>query len=166
MDGISAAASVLAIGTAGVQISIKLIAFANQVATASERIRSIGVDISLTANVLQQLGELMRKPQRDETIGIFSEEGLATTQASAAACEEVFRDLEIVLKKANGQFRIKEAGAALGKKITLSKIEALKWPFLQPGVDSLRTTLNNARETLMLILHVTTLAYMKKLAEL
>jgi len=37
---------------------------------------------------------------------------------------------------------------------------------LAPGVDSLRTTLNNAREILMLILHVTTLAYMKKLAEL
>lgn len=166
MDGISAAASVLAIGTAGVQISIKLIAFANQVATASERVRTIGVDISLTANLLQQLGELMSKPEQDKEISIFNEEGLATTQASAAACEEVFRDLEVVLKKANSQCRTKASGTVLGEKITLSKIEALKWPFLQPSVDGLRTTLNNARGTLMLILHVTTLAYMKKLAEL
>jgi len=131
MDGIGVAASVLAVGTAGVKISIKLVAFANQVATASERVRSIAIDISLTASLLQQLGELMSKPEQDEAISTFSEGGLATTQASAAACEELFRDLEDVLNKANGQFRFKAAGAALGKKVTLSKVEALKWPFLR-----------------------------------
>ena len=61
MDGISVAASVLAIATAGVQVSIKLVSLSNQVATARNRITSIGNDVSLTASILQQLAELMTK---------------------------------------------------------------------------------------------------------
>ena len=166
MDGVSAAASVLAIGTIGVQVSIKLIAFANQVGTASDRIQSIGSDVSLTANVLQQLSELMSKRDENEATSIFSENALTTTHASASACKKVFTELEEVLRKASKQLRASGHNAPPGQKIILSKYEALKWPFLQPSIASLRTALGDARETLMLILQVTTLAYSKKLAEL
>ena len=165
MDGVSAASSIVAVGTAGIQISIKLIAFANRVSTASDRIRSIGSDVSLTANVLQQLSELMKKRDENEAINLFSNEGLATTQASADACKRVFGELEIVLQKASRQIQTKNDNTAIGTKVVLSKYESLRWPFLQPNIDSLRSALSDARETLMLILHVTTLAYMKKLAE-
>lgn len=165
MDGLSVASSVLAIGAVGVQISIKLTAFANQVSTADDRIRSIGSDVSLTANVLQQLSELMSKSNENTAISIFSEEGLSSTSASADACERVFRELEDVLKRASNQLQGRGC-QVLGKKIELSKYETLRWPFLQPNIDSLRAALRDAKETLMLILHVTTLAYMKKLAEL
>ena len=164
MDGISAVSSILAIGTAGVQISIKLIAFANQVSTAAVRIRSIGSDVSLTANVLQQLSELMTK-RDNNTTSLFSEDGLKATEAGANACKSIFAELEDILRKASQQLRT-SGNSTIGSKVVLSKYEALKWPFLQPSVLTLRSALKDARETLMLILHVNTLAYMKRQADM
>lgn len=166
MEGIGAAASILTIGAAGVQVSIKLFAFANQVGTAPSRIRSIASDVSLTANVLQQLSELLNKNDNDKAVNVFNEDGLATTQASADACKTVFLELDDVLKRASQHMRKNSNKAALGQTFVLSKHERMKWPFLQPEIDSLRTALRDARETLMLMLHVTTLAYMKKQAEM
>ena len=166
MDGISAAASIIGIATAGVQISIKLITFSNQVGTAPSRIRLIGNDVSLTSGVLQQLGDLMHQQDKDEnsSISIFSLGGLLTTQASATTCKSIFEQLEEALKKASRQIR--ESGAGLGtQKVALSKTERLRFPFLQPNLDSLRGELTDARGTLLLILQVTTLAYSKKLAD-
>ena len=166
MDGLSAAASILAIGAAGAQVSIKLAAFANQVGTAPNRIRSIASDVSLTANVLQQLSELLNKNDNDKAVSVFNKDGLATTQASADACKSVFQELDDVLKRASQQIRENRNKTALGHNIVLSKHERMRWPFLQPKIDSLRTALRDARETLMLMLHVTTLGYMKKQAEM
>ena len=167
MDGVSAAASIIGIASVGVQISIKLITFSNQVGTAPSRIRLIGNDVSLTSGVLQQLGDLMHQQngKQDDTITIFSKGGLLTTQASATTCKGIFEQLEDALKKASRQIR--ESGAGLGtRKVVLSKTERLRFPFLQPSLDNLRGELRDARGTLLLILQVTTLAYSKKLAEL
>ncbi|KAL8854841.1 MAG: hypothetical protein Q9221_000347 [Calogaya cf. arnoldii] len=165
MDGVSSAASILAIAAAGLQISFRLITFANQVSTGAERIRYIGTDVSLTAGVLQQLGDLMKKtPGEDEHISIFSENGLTSTQAAAAACQSVFEALEVALRKASQQIRRRPLKP--GEKIVLSKAESLRWPFLQPNFDAMGRDLSSSRATLMLILQVTTLAYQKKLAEL
>ena len=167
MDAVSAAASILAIAGAGVQISIKLVSFANQVGTASDRIRFISSDVSITSNALQQLSELMKKRVGNKTIDLFSEDGLKSTKDSANACERVFQDLGEALRKASKQLRHdKDQAAAIESKVILTKIEALKWPFRQSNIDALWTALKGARETLMLILQVTTLAYSRKLAEL
>ncbi|KAL8783048.1 MAG: hypothetical protein Q9213_004895 [Squamulea squamosa] len=166
MDGISGPASILAIAAAGVQISIKLISFSNQVSNGQEQIRYIGTDVSMTAGILQQFGELMQKSpgDADERTTIFSQEGLTTTQTAADACQAVFRALEEALRKASGQLRRKTI--VPGQMIILSKTESLRWPFLQPNFNVLRQELNNSRATLMLILQITTLAYSKKMAEL
>ena len=166
MDGVSLAASVLAIATAGVQISIKLVSFSNQVATAPSRIRSIGSDVSTTSNVLQQLSELMTKREGQEAISIFSDDGLQNTQASAGACQTIFVELEDALRRCSKQLSERSGSKLPAAHITLSKLEALKWPFLQPEINSLHTELKGARDNLMLILQVTTLAYSRKLAEL
>lgn len=166
MDGVSVAASVLAIATAGVQISIKLVSFSNQVSTAPNRIRSIGSDVSTTSNVLQQLSELMVKREGQEAISVFSGDGLQNTQASAGACQAIFVELEDALKRCSKQLSERPGNKLPAAHITLSKLEALKWPFLQPEVNNLHTELKGARDNLMLILQVTTLAYSRKLAEL
>lgn len=46
MDGVSIAASIVGSAGAGVQIAIKLVTLATQISTASERISSMGNDIS------------------------------------------------------------------------------------------------------------------------
>ena len=90
MDGISIAASIIGIAEAGFQIATKLITLATQISTASDRVSSIGNDISLTSGVLRQLGELMNQNQKTtDGISIFKEDGLELTRKSAAACERI-----------------------------------------------------------------------------
>ncbi|KAL8709153.1 MAG: hypothetical protein Q9220_006033 [cf. Caloplaca sp. 1 TL-2023] len=164
MDGLSAAGGILAIAAAGLQTSVKLISFAHHVGNAPERIRYIATDVSLTASILQQLGELMKQsPGEDERANVFSEGGLVSTQTSANTCREIFKALEEALKQASQQIRTSRIVA--GEKVVLSRVETLKWPFLQPKFDVLRTELSNARATLMLILQVASLAYTRKMAQ-
>lgn len=148
------------------QISIKLITLATQISTASERISSIGNDVSLTSGVLQQLGELMTQKSADDNAGIsiFSQGGLETTKTSASMCQRIFEEIDTAMKKASEQLRGK--GRFIGGKIKLSRTEKVKWPFLQPSIESLRIDLREAKGTLMLILQVTTLAFSKRMTEL
>lgn len=118
----------LAIATASVQISIKLISLSNQVATARNRITSIGNDVSLTANVLQQLGELMTKGDGDEDgeLNVFRDEGLGTAQAAADACHGIFQELAETLKKSCRQLQERNDNASIGRIIKLSRLEKIK----------------------------------------
>lgn len=164
MDGVSIAANIVALATAGVAIAIKLITLATQISTASERVSSIGNDISLTAGVLHQLGELMTQKTIDDGISIFSQGGLETTRTSAAMCQKIFEEVERELKKATEQIR--GCKRLSGGKVKLSKTEKAKWPFLQPSIDVLRADLREAKGTLMLMLQVTSLALSKRMADL
>jgi len=67
MDGINAAASILGIATAGVQVSIKLATLSSQISTAPDRLSAIGNDVSLTSAVLQQLTDLMKSESESES---------------------------------------------------------------------------------------------------
>ena len=164
MDGISIAASIISIATAGIQISIKLVTLSTQISSASERVTSIGNDISLTSGVLHQLGELMTQKATGDGASIFSQGGLETTKTSANMCERIFREIENEFRRANAQLRGCRKSA--GGQIRLSKSEKLKWPFLQPSIDILRADLREAKGTLMLMLQVTSLALSKKMADL
>ncbi|KAL8805794.1 MAG: hypothetical protein Q9182_001706 [Xanthomendoza sp. 2 TL-2023] len=161
MDGVSVAASIVGISAAGCQIAIKLYTLATQISTASERISSISNDVSLTSGVLQQLGELMTQKATGDSTTIFSQGGLETTKKSAAMCERIFREIEQAARDASQQIRGRVG--FVGGKIKLSKIEKLKWPFLQPSIDTLKHDLREAKGTLMLMLHVTSLAFSKKI---
>lgn len=126
MDGVSVAASVRAIATAGVQISIKLVSLSNQVATARNRITSIGNDVSLTANVLQQLGELMTKDDESKTLNLFSKKSLQIAQASAEACHAIFQELAEALKRSCRQLKEQNDNATIGRRVKLSRLEKIK----------------------------------------
>ena len=162
MDGISAAASIISIATAGAQISIKLITLAEQVRTASNRVNAVANDVALTSAVLQQLGDFMN-PEPDDGISVFNDSGLQTTANSARTCERIFEDLHREIRKASLQVS-HVSNNSPGEKIKLSRLEKAKWPFLQPSMDSLRTDLREAKGTLTLILQVASLAYAKKVA--
>lgn len=134
MDGVSVAASIVGIATAGVQVSIKLVTLATQISTASDRVSSIGNDVSLTSGVLHQLGELMtQKGTGDgDGVSILNQQGLETTRVSAAMCQRIFQDIEKEVKNASEQLRRCKPGKGrmTGEKIELSPIEKAKWAFL------------------------------------
>ena len=166
MDGISVAASIIGIAEAGFQIATKLITLATQISTASDRVSSIGNDISLTSGVLRQLGELMNQNQKttDDGISIFKEDGLELTRKSAAACERIFLEVKNEAMKASKQIR-ESKWLSVGK-MKLSNAEKAKWPFLQPSIDILRGDLREAKGTLMLMLQLGSLALCKRMADM
>ncbi len=161
MDGVSVAASLVGIGAAGSQIAIKLYTLATQISTASERISSISNDVSLTSGVLQELGEFMTRETTNNDTSIFNRSGLETTKQSAAMCEDIFMQIEQAARDASQQLRTKNKFVG---KIKLSRSEKVKWPFLQPNIESLRTDLREAKGTLMLMLQVMNLALSRKMA--
>ena len=165
MDGVSAAASILAIGTAGAQISIKLFNLAKQFSTASERINAVSVEINFTSSVLKELAALMDQKSSEDVTGIFSDSSLQITATSAKICyrviEELRRMLESVSKQASND------GMRLVQEDTkLSRVEKVKWLFQRPQMDTLRDELGKAKDSLMFVLQLTTLGYARKVARL
>ena len=160
MDGVSVAASLVGIGAAGSQIAIKLYTLATQISTASERITSISNDVSLTSGVLQELGEFMTRETANNDTSIFNQSGLETTKQSAAMCENIFKQIEQAARDASQQLRTKNKFVG---KIKLSRSEKVKWPFLQPNIESLRVDLREAKGTLMLMLQIMNLALSRKM---
>lgn len=163
MDGVSAAASILAIATAGIQVSIKLATLSSQISTASDRVSAIGNDISLTSGVLQELGELVKQDAGNVKNHVFSQGGLETIRTSAVVCERVFVEIKKEIGKASKQ--MSHCVRLPGGKVELSKTEMIKWPFLQPHINSLRDDLKEAKGTLMLMLQLWLLALSKRAAE-
>ena len=164
MDGASAAATIIAIATAGVQVSIKLVTISAQISTASERVSAIGNDVSLTASILQQLGDLMKQDANNSHGRVFNQGGLDSIQRSAFICQKVFIEIEKEIGKASVQLRNCERLA--GGKVKLSKIEMARWPFVQPSINALRDDLKEAKGTLMLMLQLWLLAIARRTAEL
>ena len=167
MDGLSIAASIVGIATAGVQVSIKLVTLATQISTASDRVSAIGNDISLTSSVLRQLGDLMTQNITDRGISILNLDGLESTKTAAAMCERIFLEIEKEVEKASEQLRRHKPrlGKMRAQKIELSTTEKAKWPLLQPRIDGLRADLRDAKSTLILLLQVATLALNKRMAD-
>jgi len=132
MDGVSTAASIIAIASAGVQISLKLIGFASQVKRAQKIVNAIGNDVSLTSGVLHELGQPMKKKKPDQKVSIFSDGALRITQSSARTCQGIFNEIEAELMKASRQVSSKNSD---GGMVLLSKAERMNWPFLQPGIE-------------------------------
>ena len=171
MEAVGAAASILAVAGAGIQISLKLIAFADQVGTAPEKIREVGTDVSVTGGTLQELGELMREetPTKKSAL-MFKPEQVQNIKIYSGRCDEIFKELKEILGKASqqlrGVYKLTAKGQAAPPKIMLSKLERMKWPFLQPSMESLRSALKDAKGTLTLILQVVHLRHAQTTASL
>ncbi|KAE8387092.1 hypothetical protein BDV23DRAFT_186664 [Aspergillus alliaceus] len=181
MEAIGSASAILAIATAGIQCTVKLVSFAGQVKTAPERITHIAEDVSQNASILQQLGDLMSENLDAESIdgsgddaqvtlaykqsdekakqerqSVFSEAGLETTTKVASRCHEIFQSLNKLLE---------EAGRMDSRSGKLRSVQKLKWPFLKPEIDTMREELKEAKGTLMLMLQLASLAMSRKMMD-
>ena len=153
MDGVSVAASIVGIATAGIQVSVKVVTLADQISTAAECISSIGNDVSLTSAILHQLGDLMsQKKTSGGSLPVFSKDGLESIINSAEECQKIFVEIERQTAKASNMIRGRKR--PIGEMVKLTRVEKEKWPFLQPSIEILRTDLIEAKGTLMLMLQV------------
>jgi hypothetical protein len=185
MDVLSSAAAILAIATAGAQCSFKLISFASQIKTAPESINHVAEDVSITTNILQQLGEIIKDSiEEQKPLGrspdneivarssatssaklsesprsILNESALEDVLKLARSCADIFTSLNSNLQVASQQL---SARPRTKEKIKLSRMERLKWPFLQTEIETMRKELAGKKANLMLLLQIAMLAYSQK----
>lgn len=156
MDEISEKSRIFAVAAAGIQLSIKLIAFAEEDGAKPDRMSSLGHDIATTSGVLRQLGEFMSAGP-DETKALVSPSGLQATMKSAVACNAVFDGIHNAFT-ALVDTTVLEPGTGM----STSPVYIVHRPFWQPHVNALWNDLQDLRLTLMLQLQITTLASCRK----
>ena len=142
----------------GLRLSIKLYTFGEIVASADRSVISISKDVSLTSGVLKELGQILDKDKETRT---FSENAVQTADGVVKECLEVFQEMENILVKkmpslAKGDGRHGKSGERTKRAMVM--LERLKWGYLQPKLQLLRSNLDRLKSTLLLMLNVITYA--------
>lgn len=146
--------TIIGIASAGIKLSITLYTFSESISTASVEIKNIARDVSLTSSVLEELGANLK---HDEQAKLYSGSAVQTAKDVVRECESVFTEINAVVAKAM-ESASKGKGFKKGGKLALSALDRLKWPFLQPKMEVLRSNLERLKSTLVLMLNVLTYA--------
>ena len=137
-------ASVIQIADVGLRLSIKLYTFGEIVASADRSVISISKDVSLTSGVLKELGQILDKDREART---FSENAVRTADGVVKECLEVFQEMEEILVKKlpslGGGDKNGRGGDRAKKAIVM--LERLKWGYLQPKLQLLRSNLDRLK---------------------
>jgi hypothetical protein len=154
LAALGVAASVVQLADVGFKLSIKLFAFGEAVSRADKSIRTLSNEISLTSAVLKELGEILKV---DEARYV-SVRAINATEQTVAECHSIFEQLNKLLEKSRGSF-----GPEKTKDDKLTKLDKLRWPFLQPKMDLLRSNLDRLKASLALMLQV--LSYARDISD-
>ncbi|KAL6719648.1 hypothetical protein ACLMJK_001569 [Lecanora helva] len=146
------AASIIQVADIGVRLSLKLYTFGEIVSVADESVNSISKEVSLTSSVLTQLGILLKEEQR---LRVCSDHALQTADGIVKECLGVFHQMEQTLVKKVPHLRSIDGEKAKRATILLNR---LKWPYLQPRLELMRTNLERLKSTLNLMFNVIDLA--------
>ena len=140
--------SIIQIADLGLRLSLRLYSFGETAARAHKAIVGISKDVSLTSSVLQELGEHLRK---DREAPICSENAIKTAEEIGRECLHVFQELDAALEKS-----LNRLGVGGREKARWMSVlgERLRWPLLQPKMETLRSNLDRLRVTLLLMLNV------------
>lgn len=141
-------AAVFQIADLGARLSIKLYTFSHKVKHAKDSVESISKDISMTGNVLRQLGTELKK---DEYAKLCTAEALNAAQSLVNECHAVFSDIETAIggdKNATG----------LGGEVVMSFKNRLKFAYVQQQVEALQANLDRLKNSLLVMLNVLILA--------
>jgi hypothetical protein len=153
MAEIGAVASVIQIAQLGAKISITLYSIADTTKSANKDVKRIAKDIALFSSVLKDLGNALERGQR---AGQLRGDAYNTASMIVEECEEVFREIETILKKATGEERPFEAD------IVMPKLERFLWVFKKERIQLLRANLESLKTTILVKLAVLNYAERQK----
>ena len=143
-------ASVIGIAGTGAKLSVTLYTLAETVNSADKSIKDVARDVSITSSVLGQLAAIL---EQDKQAKISKDDALKTTDDAVRGCSEVFSEIDAMLKKS-----VSNTNAGKTKAV----LEKLKWAFIQPKMELLRSNLERLKSSLLLLLSV--LAYARDIA--
>ena len=148
--------SIVQIADVGLRLSLRLYTFGQAAGSADSNVLAISKDTGFTSHVVKQLGECLEKDKESQ---MSSEDAIKTANGVVNECLSVFQEIDQTLEKSMGKLRAVDK-SVMRKSIVLAK---LKWPFIQPKMEVLRSNLDTLKATMMLLLSV--MNYAKKLSE-
>jgi hypothetical protein len=137
------AASVVQIADLGGKLSVKLFTFSRKIKNADKSIDRVSQDIAATGAILQQLGSEL---QKDEQLRLCSQEAVSTARNLVDECNKIFVDLNSALDGGKSQTQ--------GSRLVLGWKDRLKFPFLEPQIELLRSNLERLKSSLVVMLNV------------
>jgi hypothetical protein len=146
-DPLSIATSIIAVASAGIQLSTTLYTYAETVITADQDVKDIARDLSITSTVVTQLGQLLGQ---DDARQLHCQSALVTARSAVEGCDEVFKAIQKELDK-----NLDSRGR--GKRQS-SMLRRLKWPLVEPRLHRLQVRLERLKNTLVLALNAVTYA--------
>ena len=154
-DVLGIAASILQVIQTGVQVSICLYTFAETVSSAGKAIKELYDDIQSTNKVLDQLKIIL---ESEKLNGTASEGALADAESTVNDCLKVFNAIDELIRK----HALEPVTPTPSKTPWKTRLNALKWPMIQPKVRLYRSSLQKHKTNLILMTQ--TLAYAKLVA--
>lgn len=148
LEGLAIAASVLQIADLAATLSLKLFEFSRKTRNVDKSVEFVSKDIKSTGIVLHQLAIELSK---DEARTICSRTAIDKTEELINECRQVFHELDQTL----------DAEASSGKAGWSFK-RKLKFSFLEPHIELLRSNLDRLRSSLMLMVGTLTFASQMK----
>ena len=121
----------------------KLYAFSKKVHDAGKSIELVSQDIAATGAILNQLGEELKKDEENAPACRLGTQGLIDAASRLVdECQTLFKEID---QGVTGE---------QGSKVILGFKHKLKWSYLEPRVDLLRTNLERQKSSLALMLNV------------
>jgi hypothetical protein len=143
LELIGLAASILQIADLGWKSSYKLYAFSKKVHDAGKAIELVSQDIAATGAILKQLGEEVKKDEEATPASRLSTQGLIVAASKLVdECKTLFKEIDQGITGEGGS------------KVILGFKQKLKWSYLEPRLDLLRTNLERLKSSLALMLNV------------
>lgn len=163
-DPFTIAVSVAGLAGFGVQLVQVLNQYAGSAADSKGRIRAVSNDIKLTIEVLNVFKNNMELEAHRQCMS----DGAETLAMEAIQmCEDIFRKIEKLLHGAGGASGATHSAgncsAPTRKEHTISFLQKLKWPLVEPKLNMLRGNLEKVKTTLQLLMSVVTYAVMSKM---
>jgi len=159
LAAVSVVASVAQLADYGFKLSVKLFTFGQTVYYAEKSVRDISTDVSLTSSVLKELGDTLK---RDDEAKLISEQAVLAAEQTVKECLRVFKELDEALSSSMGKMGMLGSEGKKKSKGAMA-LEKLKWPFMQPKMELLRSNLERLKASLSLMLNV--LIYARGLRE-
>ena len=149
MAEVAIVASIIQIADVGLRLSIKYILW-DRSYQGPTRLLSISKDVSLTSPVLRELSDVSKSHGEADPVRP-SENAVKTVDEAIKECMEVFQEIEtIIVGRVPGLSASSSQGVSKGATL----LQKLKWPYLQPKIRLLQSTLDRLRATMLLMLNV------------
>ncbi|KAH8168888.1 hypothetical protein LIA77_11014 [Sarocladium implicatum] len=158
MEAVGLAAGIV---TFGLDLGTRLHTYVESVKGAGHRLSALAADVSATASIVRQLGDLLNEATvRD----IFTAEGISDIEAVLRRCRHAYSVIVDVLLgvASSAASRTHTALTTAGlSELTAARLAKMssraRWPWLEPRVKSCLTELRVVKLDLLLSLHVASL---------